>query len=275
MALFKWIGGLRGAFAAGPLGALAGYALGSLFEAITDGQGVIQADKTRTSQRGQGQSQWQSHTSQGGSWTDEQESQRNGYLFSLMLLSAHIIQADGKVMHSEMEFVRQTLRSTYGEEAVTQANDILLRLFEKRKQLGEAQWQQQIIQSCRQISHLMGIEQRRQLLAFLCEISKADGHVDQTEIDQLHLLAGYLRLSASEVDQLLHLGGNTLEEAYKVLGVSPDATDDEVKKAYRKMALQYHPDKVATLGDDVKAAAEKKFKEIGAAKDLIWAARGL
>ena len=60
-----------------------------------------------------------------------------------------------------------------------------------------------------------------------------------------------------------------------MLGVSPDASDDEVKKAYRKMALQYHPDKVATLGDDVKAAAEKKFKEINAAKELIWLARGL
>ena len=74
---------------------------------------------------------------------------------------------------------------------------------------------------------------------------------------------------------MLNLGGNTLEEAYKVLGVSPDASDDEVKRAYRKMALQYHPDKVATLGEDVKAAAEKKFKEIGAAKDLIYKSRGL
>lgn len=270
MAMFRWIGGILGAFAAGPIGALAGYALGSLIENFLDGNKVqTEQEAERTRQ------QRQHHTSNDQSWSQQQESQRNGYLFSLMLLSAHIIQADGKIMHSEMEFVRQTIRSTYGEEAVKQANEILLRLFDKRKQLGEAEWNHQITLSCRQISRLMTADQRRQLLAFLCEISKADGKVDQIEIDQLYYLARNLRLSNSDVDQLLHLGGNTIEEAYKVLGVSPDASDDEVKKAYRRMALKYHPDKVASLGDDVKAAAEKKFKEIGAAKDLIWAARGL
>ena len=79
---------------------------------------------------------------------------------------------------------------------------------------------------------------------------------------------------------MLHLGtagssGGSLEDAYKVLGLTPDATDDEVKAAYRRMALKHHPDRVATLGDDVKKAAEKKFQEINAAKDLIYKARGL
>ena len=72
-----------------------------------------------------------------------------------------------------------------------------------------------------------------------------------------------------------HLQGDTLEDAYKVLGVSPDATDDEVKRAYRKLALEHHPDKVAALGEDVRRAAEKKFQQINDAKEKIWKARGL
>ena len=73
----------------------------------------------------------------------------------------------------------------------------------------------------------------------------------------------------------LDAGANDLEAAYKVLGVSPSATDQEVKAAYRKLALQHHPDRVATLGEDVRKAAEQKFQEINAAKETIYKARGL
>ena len=60
-----------------------------------------------------------------------------------------------------------------------------------------------------------------------------------------------------------------------MLGVSPDASDEELKKAYRKLALAHHPDRVSALGDDVRKAAEKKFQEINAAKEMVWKARGL
>ena len=108
-------------------------------------------------------------------------------------------------------------------------------------------------------------------------MARADGVVDPREVNALREVARALGLNDKEVDSMLNLsdGGTNLEAAYKVLEISPNATDEEVRKAYRKLALKHHPDRVATLGEDVKRAAEKKFKEINAAKDLVYKARGL
>ena len=89
------------------------------------------------------------------------------------------------------------------------------------------------------------------------------------------MIAVSMNLNIDIVNQLLNLGGSSLDEAYKVLGITPDVSDEEVRRAYKKMVLQHHPDRVATLGDDIKAAAEKKFKEIVEAKDRIFEARGM
>lgn len=267
MGYIKWIGGFLGSLSGGFVGAIAGYALGSLIENIfTGGSGSTRVVDGDVSEEAGGTYR--------SSYTRE-EGERNGFLFSLMLLSAQVIQADGKIMHSEMECVRQMLRNSFGEGAVQQGDQILKRLFERRKQLGELEWNRQLQQACAQIARVMTQEQRLQLLGFLCQIAKADGKVDTTEVTELKRLTIWLGLSDSHIDQMLNLGGKTLDEAYKVLGITPDATDDEVKKAYRKMALQHHPDKVATLGEDIRKAAEQKFKEIGEAKDMIFKARGM
>jgi len=275
MALGKWIGSALGWILSGGnvLGAIAGYCIGSML-----------SDATSTAERDNG------FNGNGNTfrndYSDTQfnqrpfEEDRNSFLFSMLVLSSYIIKADGKIMHSEMNCVRNFLRNNFGEQAVRQGEDILLKLFEMQKQQGATTFKETIRKSCVEISFHMNIGQRLQLLDYLIIIAKVDGTVSPEEGYALKEVATYLGLSAQDVDSMLNMEASSnqqigLDEAYKILGISPNATNDEVKAAYRKMALKHHPDRVSTLGDDVREAAEKKFQEINNAKERIYKARGL
>ena len=277
MAAGKWIGGVLGFITAGPLGALAGIALGALFD---HGLNEVNRPSGDSSNR-EYSNAYEAYSGQSyGSQSNSYEGQRNSFMFSFLVLSSYIINADGKIMHSEMEVVRRFLRQNFGEAAKQQGEEILLKLFAQQKRLGMDVYRTVIQDSCHQIRANMMYEQRLQLLNFLVLIAQADGVVVPEEVNALKEVAIHMGLTAEDVEQMLNLSSgassqSSLDDAYRVLGISPTATNDEVKAAYRKMALKHHPDKVAALGEDVRRAAEKKFQEINDAKERIYKARGI
>ena len=113
------------------------------------------------------------------------------------------------------------------------------------------------------------------MLDYLTGIAKADGRVTPDEILTLRNIARALLVDAREIDSLLNLGTDTLEAAYKVLEVSPDVSNDELKRAYKRLVLKHHPDRVATLGDDIRQRAEEKLKQINNAYEKVSKSRGL
>ena len=244
MGIGKWITGAIGWAFGGPLGGLVGYLLGSLLEGDQN-----QARRVYT----------------GGGFSANE--QRNSFLVSLLVLSAAVMKSDGKVLRSELDYVKDFIRRNFGEEALPQALQILKAALEKDINLPEI---------CAQIKLHMEQPQRLQLFHYLVGIANADGHVSQVEINDLKNIAAYLGIPAQEANSILAMfGGNDLDQAYKVLEIEPSATDDEVRKAYKKLAIKHHPDKVATLGEDVKKAAEEKFKAVAAAYETIKKERRL
>lgn len=261
MGIGKWIGGVMGFMAMGPLGALAGFAIGSLFDSASNQQKSTGYEEELDS----GTSSYQ-------------EGQRNSFLFSMLVMASYIIKADGRIMHSEMEFVRQFLRVNFGEFAVSQGEQILLNLFEQRKRMEQSNplaFKNTIHDCGAQIARNLTYEERIQLLSFLVKIAQSDGHVCTSEIEALKEVAIAMGLSVKEVESMLNLEGDSLEDAYKVLEIEPTATNEEVRAAYRRLALKHHPDRVATLGEDIRKAAEEKFQRINNAKERIYKARGI
>lgn len=257
MGLIGFFGGAIGWMVSGsPLGALLGYVLGSLFDSsVAEQEGDAASNYS-----------YDTYSADDNTYQQAQRTTRDNFIFSLLVLTAAVIKADGKIMHSEMEYVRRYFRLQFGDAAAQQANDILLTLFK----------QDIDIEGCgRQMADHMDYSTRLQLLDFLVGIAKADGRVTPDEVQMMKRIARAMLTDEREVDSLLGLGQDDIASAYQVLEVSPDVSDADLKRAYKKLVLKHHPDRVAALGDDIRLKAEEKLKLINDAYNKICRVRGL
>jgi DnaJ like chaperone protein len=121
----------------------------------------------------------------------------------------------------------------------------------------------------------MDYSSRLQLLHLLFNVSLADTSINPAEISIIEKIAGFLGVAQSDFISIKNMFIPETDSSYKILEIEPSCTNDEVKKAYRRMAMKYHPDKVSHLGDDFRKTADEKFKKVNEAYDKIKKERNM
>ncbi len=232
----KWVGGGLGWVFGGPIGAILGVALGTMFDGMNTGT---------ISYRG---------------------TPRGDFAMSLLVLSAAVMKADQKVVKAELEFVRNFFVSQFGSE---EGGRLISMLREILKQDIDVR------QVSIQVGQYTDYAVKLQLVHYLFGIAAADGQYHPDEVAMIESIASYMGIPASEFASIRAMFMKNVNWAYDVLEITTGATDEEVKRAYREMAKKHHPDKVAHLGDDIRQAATAKFQEISLAWEEIKKKRGI
>lgn len=211
--------------------------------------------------------------SYGGSGTSPlQDSQT--FMVGLISLAAKVAKADGKVTQDEVRAFDQFLRVNLGMDP--QERQVAARIFNEARDSSVA-----VEEYARSIRRLIGHrrDRLRDLVSLLLMIANADGHYDPAEERMIRSIASHLGLTAADYEAAAAMfqPRNNLETSYSVLGVDRTASNDEVKQAYRQLAREYHPDRLASKGmsEDFKNFAEQKMKNINAAYDEVKKARGM
>jgi DnaJ like chaperone protein len=232
----KWIGGGLGWAFGGPIGGIIGFTLGALMDGVeVKGTGITQTTS-------------------------------GDFLVSLLVLMASVMKADGKVLKSELDYVKKYLVNSFGEDDASEALKLLKEILSKPIPLDEV---------CFQIRSHIDYSSRLQLMHLLFGIAKADGSISQEEISAIENISRRLEINLADFVSIKSMFVDDTNWAYKVLEIDNSATNDEIKKAYRQMAVKYHPDKVAYLGEEIKKSATEKFKKVNEAYEKIKKERGI
>lgn len=237
----KWITGGLGWAIGGPIGGILGFVVGSMFD---------------ENKPGSAQQEYQ----------PGQPTTRGGYVVSLLVLVAAVMKADGTVLKSELEYTKQFFVRSFGTQAAGDAIKMLRDLLKQNIPVTDV---------CAQIRKNMDHPSRLQLIHFLFGIANADGQVHQAEHKLIAHMAMHMGISEKDYKSIEAMFVADTDAAYRILEVAPTATEEELKKAYRRMAVKYHPDKVHYLGEDIQKGAHEKFQKVNEAWEVIKKERNI
>jgi DnaJ like chaperone protein len=235
----KWLGGGLGFVLGGPIGGLLGFLVGTAVDE-TDQFNTYEAGPATTA--------------------------RGDFGMSLLVLIAAVLKADGKVVKSELDYVKQFFIRQFGEYSAKQALIILRDMLKQDIPVTDV---------CSQIRMNMDHSSRLQLLHLLFNLSVADKSVSKQELNIIQQIANNLGISSTDFMSIRNMFVPETDSAYKILEIEPSATNEEIRKAYRKMAVKYHPDKVAHLGEEYRKTADEKFRMVNQAYDKIKKERSI
>ena len=178
------------------------------------------------------------------------------FLSVLLVLFAAIMKADGVQKKSELNYIKQFFVSQIGINHTKKLMQIFKKILEQDIPLKEV---------CLQIKSRMDEPSRLQVIHILFGLSKSDGEIHPNEVNIIKDISGMLGISSLDYKSIEGMYKDNLESAFNVLGINKESTNIEIKKAYRKMANKYHPDKIAHLGNEFKEIAHDKFKSVSEA----------
>jgi DnaJ like chaperone protein len=248
MSLGKWILGGLGFVVGGPIGALIGVFIASMLDESKNT--LNNTESTRTMNYGR------------------RRATQGDISVSIIVLLACVIKADGRVLKAEINYIKPFLLRTFGEEQAKQALALLKQLLNENIDP---------VAVSRQMAQYINYSTRLELVRLLLEVSNSDGDIAPQELNVIEIIATNMAVQQADYHSLLALyqRHKDVNWAYTALEISPSATNDEVKKAYRRMAMKYHPDKVANAGEELRKQATDKFRGINEAYEHIKKQRGM
>ncbi len=251
--MFKIAGAIIGFFLSGRsfTGAIIGFLIGS----VIDGFKVI---NLKQGEKGQSVFDY---------YKEHASHNHEDFATMLMALSAAVMKADGKILKVELEYIKSFFAQQFGPQFSSSHLQTLKRFLDAPEIPLE--------QICKDVVFRTQVEVRIQLMHYLFGIAKSDGHVAEEEVQVLKRISILLEIPNRDFESLKGMFYHDVNSDYNVLGILPTVSNEEVKRAYRAMAVRHHPDKVTHMGEEYQKGAKEKFQKIQEAYENIKKQRGL